>query len=99
MMLVHTVLMKTKPNARPAELRDLTLRIRLLASTFSGVGSFAVGRNVTEEPLDQGYSFGFILNFADHGALDAYHVNPAHMAVSFLIRDVASEILVFDIEN
>lgn len=98
-MLVHTVLMKTKPGTTPAELRDLTLRIRLLASTASGGGSFAVGPNVTEEPLDQGYSFGFVLNFADHGALDAYHINPAHMAISLLIRDLAAEILVFDIES
>lgn len=98
-MLVHTVLMKLKPDAAAAQLRDLTVRIRFLASAVSGAGAYAIGPNITEEPLDQGYTFGFVLNFANHGALDAYHVNPAHMAVSLLIRDLASEILVFDIEN
>ena len=54
---------------------------------------------MTEEPLDQGFDFGFVFTFPNRGALDAYHVNPAHVGVSLAIRDLADSILVFDFDS
>jgi hypothetical protein len=62
-------------------------------------GGYIVGSNVTEEPLDQGYDFGFVFTFPNRGALDAYHVNPAHLGVSLAIRDLEESILVFDFDS
>ena len=53
--------------------------------------------NVTEEPLSQEFEFGFVLRFAGHAQLDAYHVNPAHLPISLAIRDLSRTVLVFDL--
>lgn len=95
-MVYHTVLLRLTPLATPRRLDDLAERLRLLATAISGANACTVGPNVTEEPLQQGYQFGFILRFADRAALDAYLVNPAHLAISLEIRDLAETVLVFD---
>ena len=62
----------------------------------SGPDCCVIGPNVSEEPLSQGFEFGFVLRLADHAQLDAYHVNPAHLPVSLTIRDLSRTVLVFD---
>lgn len=98
-MLVHTVLMKLIPGTTKSNLDELSDRVRELAEAVSGPGNYAGGSNVTEEPLDQGYSFGFLIRFSDRDALNAYHVNPAHLAVSLAIRAISETVLVFDLES
>lgn len=95
-MVVHVVLLRTRPGVSATELAELEQRISLLAQTVCGPDNSKVGKNVTEEPLAHGFDFGFVLRFHNRGALDAYHVNPTHLAVSLLIRDIASKVLVFD---
>ena len=96
-MLVHAVLMRLRPGVSGAALRDLERRVRHLAESVAGQGSSVVGPNVTEEPLSQEFEFGFVLRFASRAELDAYHVNPAHLAISLAIRDVSRTVLVFDL--
>lgn len=98
-MFVHTVLIETRPDASASELAELSQRIADLAFAVCGPGEFIVGANVTEEPLDAGFDFGFIIRFANRGVLDAYHVNPGHLAVSLAIRDISERILVFDLDE
>ena len=95
-MLIHVVLMRLHPDASGTALRDLAERVGDLAETVAGAGHCVVGPNVTEEPLSQEFEFGFVLRFASDAELDAYHVNPAHLAVSLAIRDLARTVLVFD---
>jgi hypothetical protein len=95
-MLVHVVLMRLRPGISDSALDELGCRLRTLAESVSGPDSCIVGPNVTEEPLSQEFEFGFVLRFAGYAQLDAYHVNPAHRAVSLTIRDLARTILVFD---
>ncbi len=42
---------------------------------------------------------GFVITFADAAARDAYLPHPAHVAVQPLVRAVAAEVLVFDLET
>lgn len=95
-MLVHVVLMQLLPGVPESELRELADRIRDLADSVAGPQACVVGPNITEEPLSQGFEFGFVLSFAGHAELDAYHVNPAHLAISLAIRSLTSTVLVFD---
>ena len=95
-MLVHVVLMRLQPEVTETELLDLANRVRDLAGTVAGPDSSIVGPNITEEPLSHGFEFGFVLSFAGHAELDAYHVNPAHLAISLAIRNLTSSVLVFD---
>jgi hypothetical protein len=91
--------MMLRPGWSPAELEDLAERVRGLAVSVAGPGSCSVGPNVTEEPLAQGFDYGFAIRLPGREALDAYHVNPAHLPVSLAIRDLASTVLVCDIEG
>lgn len=95
-MVVHTVLLRLKPDAERQEIEELAERLLALAQATCVPDGYVIGPNVTEEPLDQGYDFGFVFTFPDRGALDAYHVNPAHVGVSLAIRDLAETVLVFD---
>jgi hypothetical protein len=95
-MVIHVVLMQLRSDVDERELAALALRIRQLADMVAGRDSCVVGPNVTEEPLAQDYDFGFVIRFAHRVALDAYHVNPAHLPVSLIIGDLASSVLVFD---
>ena len=96
-MLVHVVLMRLRPGIPESALGELARRVSDLAESVAGPNSCVVGPNVTEEPLSQEFEFGFVLRFADHAQLDAYHVNPAHLPVSLTIRDLARTVLVFDL--
>lgn len=98
-MVVHTVLMRLRPDAEQQELEELAERLIALGRATCVPAGYVVGPNVTEEPLDQGYDFGFVFTFPDRGGLDAYHVNPAHVGVSLAIRDLAESILVFDFDS
>ena len=95
-MLVHVVLMRLRPGVPEAALGELARRVCDLADSVAGPDCCVVGLNVTEEPLSQEFEFGFILRFAGHTELDAYHANPAHLPVSLIIRDLARTVLVFD---
>ena len=95
-MLVHVVLMRLRPGISGTVLGELACRVRELAELVAGPNSCVVGPNVTEEPLSQEFEFGFVLRFASHGELDAYHVNPAHFPISLAIRDLSRTVLVFD---
>jgi hypothetical protein len=95
-MLVHVVLMRLRPGGSGVALGQLAHRVCDLAESVAGPDSCVVGPNVTEEPLSQEFEFGFVLRFAGHAELDAYHVNPAHLPVSLAIRELAHTVLVFD---
>jgi hypothetical protein len=95
-MHVHVVLMRLRPGISELALGELARRVGDLAESVAGPASCVVGANVTEEPLSQEFEFGFVVRFAGHAQLDAYHVNPAHLPVSLTIRDLARTVLVFD---
>jgi hypothetical protein len=98
-MLMHIVLMRLRPGVGASALSDLTFRLHELAAAISGPGACAIGGNVSEEPFSHGYDFGFALSLPDRATLDAYLVNPAHLAVSLAIRELISDILVYDLET
>src|SRR5215216_6638483 len=96
-MLVHVVLMRLQPGIFGPDLSELARRVGDLADSVAGPDACVVGPNVTEEPLSQEFEFGFVVRFADHAQLDAYHVNPAHLPISLAIRELARTVLVFDL--
>jgi hypothetical protein len=89
--LTHVVLMRLRPGVAATDRDNLAARILALATASAGPNSCVIGPNVTEEPLAQGFQ-----TFPNHGALDAYHVNPAHLPISLSIRTLAETVLVFD---
>jgi hypothetical protein len=96
-MVVHVVLMRLRPEISRSALDELARHLGDLAESVAGPNSYVVGPNITEEPLSQGFEFGFVMRFASLAELDAYHVNPAHLPISLAIRDVSRTVLVFDL--
>lgn len=98
-MLLHTVLIRPKAHITGPDFDALTLQTAKIAERLCGSGNYEVGPNTTQEPLDQGYQFGFILHFADRDALAAYHGDPEHELLSQRIQELAETVLVFDLET
>lgn len=98
-MLLHTVLIRPNAAATESDLRDLALQTEGIAERLCGAGNYDIGPNSTQEPLDQGYAFGFILRFADRDALFTYHADPEHERLSQCIQELAETVLVFDLET
>jgi hypothetical protein len=98
-VLLHTVLIRPDANGSDADLRALTVQVAQLAERLCGPGNYNVGPNSTQEPLDQGYTFGFMLRFEDRDALARYHHDPEHDLLSSRIKELAETVLVFDLET
>lgn len=98
-MLLHTVLIRPATGVTESVLDGLARQTARIAARLCGAGNYDVGPNTTQEPLDQGYVFGFILRFADRDALAAYHGDPEHLELSQRIQELAETVLVFDLEN
>ncbi|MBA3450215.1 MAG: Dabb family protein [Chloroflexia bacterium] len=95
-MIVHVVLMHLRDDVAADELERLAANVQDLAESIAGRGSCVIGTNVTEEPLSQGYEFGFAVRFADRAALATYHADAAHEEVSRVIEALSRSVLVFD---
>ena len=98
-MLLHTVLIRPKTQVPTSEFDALALQTSRIAERLCGPGNYDIGPNMTREPLDQGYQFGFILRFPDRDALATYHVDPEHELLSQRIQGLAETVLVFDLET
>lgn len=98
-MLEHVVLIKPKPEADTAAIAALWAGLGGLVESIPGITNLVVGENVSPEGKDNGYSLGFIVTFRNQAARDAYLPHPEHLAVVPLVRAVADDVLVFDIER
>jgi hypothetical protein len=98
-MLLHIVLLQTREPLDDPRFADLARSLHALADAIAGAGSLAIGPNVTEEPLAQGYDFGFAIRFRDRDELRRYHADVAHESISATIQALAHTILVFDLAS
>lgn len=97
MAMLHVVLMRPRPSIEAAHVDELWLALRSLAHEIGGIEDVSCGENASPEGLDQGYTLGFVVRFADAAARDAYLPHPAHVAVIPLVQAVAEQVLVFDL--
>jgi Stress responsive A/B Barrel Domain len=102
-MIRHCVLIRFDPGVTREQEDDLFRRISRLGDRLPGFLAASAGRNVSPETgMDKGYASGFIVDFADAAARDAYLQDPEHQRIGEQI--VASAVggvdgvLVFDLE-
>jgi hypothetical protein len=98
-LLEHIVLIKPKPDVDTAAVTALWAGLGGLVEVIPGIVKLAVGENVSPEGKDQGFTLGFVVTFRDRAALDHYLPHPDHLAVVPLMRAVADDVIVFDIER
>ncbi len=97
-MILHVVLLRPRPGIASAAIDDLNAAVAGLRDKIAGIRSVSWGDNVSPEGLGRGYRHGFVVTFEDAAARDAYLPHPDHLAVVPLVRAVAADVLVYDLE-
>ena len=101
-MLEHIVLLKLKPGTTEAQTQALLDALIALQQSGALPGMLGVtgGTNNSPEGKGHGYTYGFVIQFADAAARDAYLPHPDHKALgAAFVRPIAEDVLVFDYEH
>ncbi|MFO1150003.1 MAG: Dabb family protein [Alsobacter sp.] len=101
-MIRHVVLLKPAADATAGAVAAALAGVVALKGVIPGVLAVRTGPNVSPEGLGRGYTQGFVVDFADAAARDAYLPHPAHQTAGAALVAVAEGgiegILVFDLE-
>lgn len=79
-MIRHIVLLRFRPEVGTDERNAIYHGLAGLKAVVPGLLAMSYGPNVSPEGKDRGFSDGFIMDFVDEAARDAYLVHPAHRA-------------------
>ncbi|OBZ92590.1 stress responsive protein [Pararhizobium polonicum] len=77
-MIRHCVFIRFKTGVSDAERESILADIAALQPLVAGFLSVHIGGNVSPEGLGKGFTDGFIIDFKDAAARDAYLVHPDH---------------------
>ena len=79
-MIRHCVFVNFKGSVTATEREAIYDSLRALRHKIDGLVADHYGPNVSPEGLAQGFADGFIMDFRDAAARDAYLVHPDHQA-------------------
>lgn len=100
-MIRHIVLVKFRPEVREAHIDALFDELNDIRTKIDGVLSITAGRSESPEKIERGYMHGFVVDFTDWDALQAYQDHPDHKALGAKLVAGAvggiDGILVFDL--
>lgn len=99
-MIRHVVLIKFRPELAVAQIEERLQSAVALKDKIDGILSITAGENNSPENLEKGFRHGFIVDFTDSAARDAYLPHPEHARVGKSLVEAAEGgiegILVFD---
>lgn len=102
-MVRHIVLVQFKPGLAAAEIEGVFAALAALRSVLPGMTAFHAGPNVSPEGMNRSFGHGFVADFADTAARDAYLEHPAHKAAGGRLVAAAAGgrdgLLVIDLEQ
>ncbi|HEV7277331.1 MAG TPA: Dabb family protein [Devosiaceae bacterium] len=102
-MIRHCVFVKFRPDVDEAERQGIFEQLAALQQVLDGFLGIAFGPNASPEGLAQGFEHGFIIDFADTAARDAYLVHPDHKAAGgrlvAALQGGREGLIVFDMDN
>ena len=101
-MIRHIVLIQFPDTVSNAKRETIYQSVKNLQQYVTGWQGFVAGPNVTPEVgMDKGYNGGFIIDFVDEAARDAYLIHPEHQKAGAGIVEAAVNgvggIMVFDL--
>jgi hypothetical protein len=79
-MIRHCVFVKFKSSVPATERAAIYADLAALKAKVDGLLAASFGPNVSPEGLGQGFADGFVIDFRDAAARDAYLVHPDHQA-------------------
>lgn len=100
-MIRHIVFIKFKPEISDAEIAAIFDELYAIKDKLPGVLSITSGKSESPEQMERGYMHGFVVDFVDWDALQAYQDHPDHKILGgkLVANAVAGidDILVFDL--
>lgn len=100
-MIRHIVLIRFQPSVTQARIDDLFAELHRIEGKIPGLLSIASGKSESPEQIERGYMHGFVADFADWAALQAYQEHPDHKRLGAGLVAAAEGgidgILVFDL--
>jgi len=97
-MLTHIVLLKPKAEVSSAEIVAALAHVQALQQAIPGIVDIQVGENLNSSG-NQGYTHGFVMQFADAEVFKGYAPHPAHQPVSEELQQISESIIDFDISQ
>jgi len=95
MAIEHIVLLEKKDDATDDQVQAVIDGIKGLKGKIPGVLDVKINENITDRAP---YSHGAIVTMADRDALAGYGPHPDHQQVLELLKPVAANLVVVDIE-
>src|SRR5262245_8826832 len=95
----HLVLLKFKASTTPQTISDLYVALARLQHVISGLESFCGGPYSSPEGLNQGFSHGFVMTFADAEARNRYLTHREHEKVKETFLPAVENVIAFDFEG
>jgi hypothetical protein len=74
----HVVLMKVRPDTPTTQTGKIFRDLASLVGQVPGLLDFSGGAYSTTEGLNQGFTHGFVMTFADEASRDGYLPHPLH---------------------
>lgn len=100
-MIRHIVLLRFRPDVTEAQIADLFAELHRINGKVPGLLAIASGKSESPEQMERGYMHGFIVDFTDWAALQAYQDHPEHQLLATRLTAAAvggkDGILCFDL--
>lgn len=100
-MIRHIVLLRFRSAVSEDQIADLFTELHQIDSKVPGLLAITSGKSESPEQMERGYMHGFVVDFADWAALQAYQDHPDHKALGAGLVAAAEGgidgILVFDL--
>ncbi len=100
-MIRHIVLIRFRPDVSEATINSIFEDLHSIKAKLPGVIAITSGRSESPEKIERGYMHGFVADFADWAALEAYQQHPDHRRVgAALVANAVGGldgVLVFDL--
>jgi hypothetical protein len=77
-MIRHIVLLRFRPEISEAAIAALFTELALIKEQLPGLIAITSGRSESPEQMERGYLHGFVADFVDWEALQAYQDHPDH---------------------
>lgn len=88
-MIRHIVLIKFRPELKAAQIEERLQAVVALKKKIGGILSITAGENNSPENLEKGFRHGFVVDFTDGAARDAYLPHPEHAKVGKSLVEAA----------
>lgn len=100
-MIRHIVLIRFQSGVSPQQIADLFTELHQIEGKVPGLTAITSGTSESPEQMERGYMHGFVVDFTDWAALQAYQDHPNHKSLGAKLVQAAEGgidgILVFDL--